>query len=129
MIVDLYNEIFTQLKTTHNLNVNPEYDDEAPTFPVVVFKESANLDDEEHKDSSGFNYADLAFEIQIYTDGPSKMTEAKAIRNTVDGLMSGTYGMNRSLAQEVPNYIDRRIYRYVLRYECKANYNKQIFRR
>lgn len=133
MIIDLYNELYTELSDM-GLNVLTSFPDskldETPEFPCVVFKEMYNHSDTDNtRDSDGEKYNIIYFELQIFTQGTNKRSSAATIRGTIDGMFSDKYGMYRNYADEVPNYIDREIYRYALRYECKVDTNKIIYRR
>lgn len=130
MIIDVQNEMRSYIKgILPNVRVETGYPEDTPTFPIVIVTESENTADAETFDTSGekFNVVDLS--IEIFTKGPSKKTEAMGIRKDIDTLLSGTYRMLRTFSSEVPNYADRNIYRYSLRYSFKINENKVIYRR
>ena len=68
-------------------------------------------------------------EIGIYTNSGSKESDARKLRNSVDSVMGGFYNFNRDSANPVPNYADKTVYRYVMRYSATINKNKVIYRR
>lgn len=130
MIVDIFNEVYTKLKTTITTATFSEgYPSTIPSFPTITVSETSNVTDETTIDSSGEVYNDLTFEINIFTKGTTRSTDAKAFRKSVDVIMSDFYGMSRDFAQPVPNFLDTNIYRITMRYSCRVNSNKAIYRR
>lgn len=130
MVVDIQNEIRTYVKAiVPNATVVSAYPEITPTFPLVVLGERSNQSDNETYDTSGekFNVVDL--EVEIFTIGSSKKSDALAVRKTIDDLLSGTYRMRRTFSDEITNYADRNVYRYQLRYSFKINEQKVIYRR
>lgn len=130
MIVDITNELLTLIKNglsgvAEVTNPNP---DEVPTFPHVTFKELENLTDTTTIDSFGEKHNNLAFEIEIFTEGATKMSEAKALRDRIDGILS-PLGLSRNFASSQPNFLDSRIYRYIVRYTCTVDESRTIYRR
>ena len=130
MIVDITNEILTKIKTSiPDVTVISAYEDVKPTFPLITISEIDNSNDPFTRDSSGYNHCNCAIEINIYTNSENKELEAKEIRNKIDNICSDEYGMNRDTATSIPNFIDRKVYRYLLRYSYKIDRNKKIYRR
>lgn len=129
MIIDITNEILTKLKTDLvGIEVVTSNQD-TEQFPRVVFTENLNSTHIESIDSSGETKNEIVFDINIYTVGDRKMSDAKSIRNQVDSIMSDFYNMNRVYSNNVPNYFDQSIYRYVLRYNCVVDSNEVVYRR
>lgn len=130
MIVDITNEVLSKLKNElTNVTVLPSYPDKPPKFPVVIVRDMQNISVGATKDTAGFNHSDVSIEFQIFTKGSKKMSDAKVIRNDIDKILSDEYGMNRVYSDEVPNYTDRDVYRYVLRYNGIIDENKLIYGR
>ena len=130
MIIDITNEIFTSLKTLlTGVTVLPAYPSTAPEFPCVVVLEHYNQTKSDCVDTSGETVNDVSLEINIFTIGDTKMSDAKTFRNSVDNLLAGTYRMARVFSQEVPNYLDTNVYRYMLRYEFSVDINRTIYKR
>lgn len=130
MIIDISNEIFTNLKNTiTTASVGLSYDDENDTFPCITFEENTNTTNEDSVDTSGETANDLAFEINIFTNGTDSRSTSKALRSQIDGIMSGQYRMSRDFASPTPNYLDENIYKYTMRYSCVVDKNKKISRR
>ncbi len=131
MIVDITNEVLTDIKTALrviDVVVLSSYQPKVVKFPVVIVEELDNSAVIETKDSSGFQHSNIAFSIEIYTDGSKKMSKAKDIRDEVDVIMSGEYGMTRGRPMILPNYLDNTVYRYKLRYTGTIGKNKTIYR-
>jgi hypothetical protein len=130
MIVDISNEILTKLKTDiTTATVTTSYPDGKLTKPNITFREIANTTDSISVDSSGERYNEVSFEINIFTFGNKKQSDALKLRQSVDVIMSGEYGMNRSFSDEVPNFLNAEIFRYIIRYDCLIDSNKVIYRR
>lgn len=130
MIVDISNIILTDLKTTlgDNVTVLTSYQPIIPKFPTVLVEEIENVDDLATKDSGGVKYNNISFGIEIYTTGSRKISESKSIRNTINSIISQNYGLSRTFAQSVPNFVDENIHRYKLIYTGKIDSNKNIYR-
>lgn len=130
MIVDIMPQLYTAIKNvlvdvemgTSSLDVKAE-------FPYVTFNEVSNVTVEDTWDSSGENHNQLSFEVNIFTNGIGKRDKAREIRSTIDGVLSGSYSLRRDFSDEVPNFLDRDVYRYVMRYSCIVDKNEVIYRR
>jgi len=128
-VVDITNEVLDGLQTT--LGTTPiltAFPSTTPVFPCVIFSEVLNSTDVGTVDTSGETHSNVAFEIEIFSNGNDRMTVAKGIRNTIDGVMTGTYRMTRDTSEPIPNFLDTTIYRYILRYSFKIDTNKKIYR-
>lgn len=130
MIVDVTNELYTEIKNTFTgITVLPSYPDTTPSFPCVVIEEFSNETNPNHVDTSGEKYNDVSLEINIFTNTETKIYDAKQIRNSIDAILADKYRMSRTFSNSVPNYADRSIYRYTLRYDFSVNSNRIIFKR
>lgn len=130
MIVDITNELLTVLKSElTGVDVLTSYPETPPNFSCITFEEGENTSNISTKDSSGFNHSNISFEINIFTVGNSKMSKAKVIRNKIDKILSGTYGLNRNASRSVPNYLNNSVYRYNMRYSGIIDKNKVIYGR
>jgi hypothetical protein len=130
MIIDVQNEMRSYLATAiPEATVSTVYPDTTPSFPFVLITESSNDVDEETYDSSGETHNQVDLEVEIFTYGSKKKSDAMSIRKKVDGVLNGTYRMRRTYSSEVPNYADRNVYRYIMRFSFKINENKEIYRR
>lgn len=129
MIVDIGNELLTKIKTEVSpVRVLTSYQGTVPSFPTILFEEDDNSAMISTKDSAGFQHSNIAYTIEIYTEGDAKVTEAKRLRNKIDKIMSEDYGMTRGRPMVIPNYLDNTIYRYKLRYTGTIDKNKKIYR-
>lgn len=130
MIIDITNELLTNIKTALDgiADVGTSYNEEVNTFPYVTFVELTNDSNDATFDTGGEKHNNMSFEIEIFANGSSRMTTAKEIRNTVDGVLTPK-GLKRTFSQTVPNFLDNKIYRYVLRYSCVVDESKQVYRR
>lgn len=130
MIVDIYNEVYTNVKTTlSDLLVLNSYQSDTPTFPCVVIEEITNTADENTIDTNGEKYNDITFEVNIFTNSEQKISESKDIRKRVDAIFSDEYRMHRGFSGQTPNFADTNVYKYTLRYSFKIGQDKIIYRR
>lgn len=127
MIVNIRNEIFATLKSLlTGVTVLPNIPKTTPVFPCVVLVPLIIQSSRDTKDTSGFHHNDQSFQIEIYTTGDTAMSSADAIIQIIDGLMSGTYGMN--LVEGTPiDAVDSTLYRYILRYDCRVSEDRTIY--
>lgn len=130
MIIDVMNEVLTNLKTNINdVVVLSSYPPITPSFPCMIIEELSNNTDLFTIDSSGEHHSIISIEINIFSNVQNKITQVRDIRGRVDAIMSGTYRMTRDFSGAVPNYADTDIYRYTLRYSFTIDSTKQIYRR
>lgn len=130
MIIDISNEVFTNLKTNiSTASVYMGYPEQTPSFPCVTFDDLPNTTPIDLIDSGGEKFNNIGFEVNIFTVGLTKKSDAKALRSAVDSIMSGTYGMNRTFDSPTPNFVDLNVYRHSLRYTAVVDSSKKIYRR
>lgn len=130
MIVDIFNEVYTMLKTTiPESKVLTAYPQVSASFPLIILSEIENVDDTSTVDSHGVKYVGMSFEVNIFTNSDLKVIESKSLRKKVDSILGNTYGMRRYFANTVENYIDPSIYRYIMRYSFKIDESKTVYRR
>lgn len=130
MIVDVNNEIFdTIYDALPTCTVQSTFVNTQPNFPLVTVNEFENSADVDTIDTSGEKYNLQSIEINIFSNSETYLTEVRAIRNTIDNILSGTYRMTRGFSSETPNYLDSAVYRYTMRYSYKIDTNKKIYRR
>ena len=111
-----------------DITVLSSYQSNVSKFPVVTVEEFDNSAYLDSKDSGGFQHSNIAFVIEIYTNGDEKMSDAKNIRNKIDEVMSGEYGMTRGTPVVIPNYLDNSVYRYKMIYTGVIDKDKTIYR-
>lgn len=129
MIIDITNELLTEIKSTLSVDVFTEYPKAKAKFPVIIFTEQSNVSDLDTVDSGGENCNLIYFEINIFTMGNNRIATAKALRNQVDAILGDKYKMYRSFSDSVANLADEDVYRYIVRYETKVTSEKMIYRR
>ena len=130
MIVDITNEVLTELKETlTDVLVTAEFPQKKPVFPCLTIRESSNVTHIDSVDSGGERHNNISFEINIFSNAKNKTTQVRNIRSRVDEIMSGKYNMTRDFSDEVPNFADSNVFRYVLRYSCVVDSTKRIYRR
>lgn len=130
MIVDVLNELYTEIKATlTGITVLPSFPSTAPAFPCVIIEEDYNQTSAEHVDTAGEKINDVSIEINIFTNTDSKVHDAKQIRNSIDAILADKYRMSRTFSDNVPNFSDTTIYRYILRYSFSVDGNRKIYKR
>lgn len=96
-------------------------------FPHVSIVEADNRILERMRTNNIENAIQSMFEVNIYSNKASgKKSEAKAIANTLDDVLSGI-GFTRTFREQVPNLRDATIYRIVCRYEAVIDKNFVIY--
>ncbi len=129
-MIDITNEVFTKLKTElADVNVTTSFVTEPTEYPTITFMELDNSTDEDTKDSSGEVLSNILFEVNIYTTGDSKLSDAKTLRSRVDTVLNGYYGMRREFSNPVPNFLNNTVYRFILRYGCSVDKSSKIYGR
>lgn len=129
MIIDITNEVLTYVQTNYpTMNLLSTYPSTTPVFPCVVMEEMTNNQLKETVDSDGEHHSDVMIQVDIFTQGDRKISDAKAIRKQIDDIMSGYYKMGRTYSGITPNFLDTNIYRYTLRYSFIVSENKVIYR-
>ena len=131
-MTDLENDIFDYaakaLRAAHTgLAVAAEYVEMPAKFPHVSIVEADNRILERMRTNNIENAIQSMFECNIYSNKASgKKSEAKAIANTLDDVLSGI-GFTRTFREQVPNLRDATIYRIVCRYEAVIDKNFVIY--
>jgi hypothetical protein len=130
MIIDIAYEVYTKLKTDLvGVEMGTTFLETPSTYPFITFSEVSNTSTRDTRDSNGEYHNDVSFEVNIFTIGDDKKSQAKSLRILVDDVLSGYYGMEREFSDEIPNFGDQSIYRYVMRYGCLVDKNKVIYGR
>lgn len=127
---DLFTELANLLENTFTgIDVNSEYVDTPPSFPSVSIVEISNLTKTSTITSSDFdNFADIAYEVNIYSNKTTGKIECKQIASVIDTFLLQR-NFTRSMLQPIPNFADAKIHRYVGRYEASVSKDKVLFRR
>ena len=131
-MIDLENDIYDYaakaLRAAHTgIDVAAEYVEMPAKFPHVSIVEADNRILERMRTNNIENAVSVMFEANIYSNKASgKKSEAKAIANTLDDVLSGI-GFTRTFREQVPNLRDATIYRIVCRYEAVIDKNFVIY--
>ena len=131
-MIDLENDIFDYaakaLRAAHTgIDVAAEYVEMPAKFPHVSIVESDNRILERMRTNNIENAVAVMYEVNVYSNKASgKKSEAKAIANTLDDVLSGI-GFTRTFREQVPNLRDATIYRIVCRYEAVIDKNFVIY--
>lgn len=131
-MIDLENDIFDYaakaLRAAHTgIDVAAEYVEMPAKFPHVSIVEADNRILERMRTNNIENAIQSMFEVNIYSNKASgKKSEAKAIANTLDDVLSGI-GFTRTFREQVPNLRDATIYRIVCRYEAVIDKDYVIY--
>lgn len=122
-MIDLENDIFDYaakaLRAAHTgIDVAAEYVEMPAKFPHVSIVEADNRILTRMRTNNIENAVSVMYECNIYSNKASgKKSEAKAIANTLDDVLSGI-GFTRTFREQVPNLRDATIYRIVCQYEA-----------
>ena len=125
---DIYDYVAKALRAAHTgIDVAAEYVEMPAKFPHVSIVEADNRILERMRTNNIENAIQSMFEVNIYSNKASgKKSEAKAIANTLDDVLSGI-GFTRTFREQVPNLRDATIYRIVCRYEAVIDKNFVIY--
>lgn len=133
-MVDIENEVYTAIATAlraaySGITVESITTYSPSKFPCVCIEETDNYALTSTRDtSSNENHVVVVYEVNVYSNKTSgRKSEAKAILNTVDGIMNDL-GFTR-LARTPINMDDATKYRLFARYRAAVSNNKTIFRR
>ena len=133
-MVDIENELFTTVATAlraaySGITVESITTYSPSKFPCVCIEETDNYSLTSTRDTaSNDNHAVVVYEVNVYSNKTSgRKSEAKAILNTVDGIMNDL-GFTR-LARTPINMDDATKYRLFARYRAAISNDKTIYRR
>ena len=132
MIQSITNNILLDLREIKGLDskaILREIPQTNPNFPCIVVEEGNLSVSSESRDSAGFHHTNYELNIEIFTRGSGKINEMARLREDIDNIISGNYGLERVFSKRIPNMGDVSIYRYRLTYICKLDNNKIIYRR
>ena len=133
-MVDIENELFTTVATAlraayTGISVESITTYSPSKFPCVCIEETDNYSLTSTRDTaSNDNHAVVVYEVNVYSNkAGGRKSEAKAILNTVDGIMNDL-GFTR-LARTPINMDDATKYRLFARYRAAISNDKTIYRR
>lgn len=128
-MIDLVPQIITILKSElENVNIKSSFDGTHSKFPIVVVSEVENIINMNTITSDEAKTYNVSFNINIFDIGNKRKENVKLIRDKIDLILNNKYKMNRNTSQEVENYIDNTIYRWLLQYSCVVDNNEKIYR-
>ena len=132
-MIEMSNEMFTLLVNTlndydANIKTDSVYTNKPSEYPFVSLEEIDNRVYEQGSDCCETeNFAEIDYEINIYTKGDSKKSKADDIAQTVDTLFN-QYGFVRQFRNPIQSG-DETIYRIVMRYRGVVSKDHTIYRR
>lgn len=130
MLVNLYGEILTVIKTTlTDCKVIGTFPSISPSFPLIIVTETVNDTLLSTVDTSGEKHSDITISFEIFSNAEDKINEVRDIRGRIDAIMADTYRMSRTIVGEITNFADPNIYRYIIRYSGVVDSKKTIHRR
>lgn len=129
-MLDLTNHIYTLIKAAiialyPAANIQKRYQPTTTVFPTVTI---ADVDDPEisHDLSYTGRQSQPSWQIDIYANGSTGEIVAKKIRDAIIPIMENQLHLRRIIAKPVVNAMDTTIYRYMLRYDCKIDEDRQV---
>ncbi len=127
-----FNKLYTMLKVELDkikVPLTSSYQSELSKFPSVVMTEISNTTNFQTLDTSGEYAIDYSFEINIYSNSTKPKSEIDKIMQVVDEVFSSKLSCNRDSTSQVPNLMDNKIFRQVIRYSCVIDKNLTVYRR
>ena len=132
-MINIFNELYTLFVTAlatadPSIKTSSVYTNTPSSFPFVSFEEIDNSVDENGSDSCEIeNFANVEYEINIYTQNPSKKAKGDTIAQTVDTFMK-SYGFRRVTKNSFQDS-NETTYRIVMRYSGVVSKDNVIYRR
>lgn len=132
-MINIVNELYTLLANAltsydSNIKTSSVYQNVPSKYPFVSFEEINNSVYEQGSDCCEIeNFADVDYEVNIYTQNPSKKSKADGIAQVVDTLMKSKNftRTSRNILQDT----NETTYRIVLRYSGVVSKDHIIYRR
>lgn len=123
-MVNVQNQIFNSVKQKieenfSSVNVQKDFQPTTTTFPTITFYEIDNSELEHTLDYTQ-RKSNLAFQIDIFTIGGTKESQAKSISQVINEVMENKFHTKRVFSNPLPNQ-DKYIYRFTMRYSCKID--------
>ena len=132
-MIDVSNEIFTELTNAltsydNHIGTSSVYVNIPSSYPFVSIEEKENTPYQRGEDWENIeNFADVHYEINIYSKDPLKKTNAEKIFKVVDNYFNniGFVRITKTPLQDA----NETIYRIVVRYNAIVSKNKDVYRR
>lgn len=128
MIIDISNEIYTEIKNTLSVDTYKSAPKKIPTFPCVVVEFSGATMIETF-DSGGENHNSQFIDINIYTQSDDSNQLIIEIRKAIDEILTDKYRMRRETDNRMDNPLDMTIDRWMMRYGYVISKDKIIYGR
>ena len=126
---EMFTRITTALRTyDSNVKTSSVYTNSPSSYPFVSIEMILNDVYENGIDSGDIeNFAEMAYEINVYTKGNTKMTEAWKLLEVADNLMKSV-GYMRVSATPMQDQ-NETLYRIIARYEGVVGKDLKVYRR
>lgn len=123
-MVQVSNQLFNDLKEEienfyPSAKVQKDYQPTNNSFPIITFYEFDNAEFSHTLDYTE-RKSNIAIQIDIYTVGGTRETEAKKIAEKISEVMENRWHAKREYAKPLIN-IDTNVYRYTMRYSFKID--------
>ena len=132
-MIEITNELYTLLVNAltsydNKIETSSVYQNVPSKYPFVSFEEIDNNVYEQGSDCCEIeNYANVDYEINIYTQNPSKKSKGDNIANVVDNLMKSKGFIRRT--KNVFQDTNDTTYRIVIRYSGIVSKENVVYRR
>lgn len=132
-MINIFNELYTLFVNVlehdyPSVKTSSVYTNTPSSFPFVSFEEIENSVDENGSDSCEMeNYANVEYEVNIYTQNPNKKAKGDTIAQTVDTFMK-EYGFRRVSKNSFQDS-NETTYRIIMRYSGVVSKDNVIYRR
>ena len=131
-MIDIFNELYTLFDTalttfSSKIETDSVYVNMPSHFPFVSLEETDNSVYTPSSNCRVENHANIEYEVNVYTQGTKRKSEADSIVHVVDTFFA-SLGFVRTSKNPIPNN-DGITYRVVLRYEGIVSKDHVIFRR
>ena len=129
-MVDITNQLFNDIEPAvlaayPKAVVAKTYQSDQTTFPYVTLIDLDNMEIDRNLSNTGLQ-SKVSWQIDIYTDGGNREITAKKIRDLIAQVLEGKYHMTRVTSRPVTNAADTTIYRWMMRYSCKIDEDRNL---
>ena len=129
-MIDIFNEVYTQVKNVLPTNVKTSsvYTNSPSEYPFISIEE---INTATHRASidglKNENFADIDYELNIYTHGEGKKSQGDSLLALVDDKLN-ELGFVRTTKNHFQN-ANETIYRIIVRYTAIVSKDHKIYRR
>ena len=132
-MINIFNELYTYLVDTlatydNKIKTSSVYTNTPSSYPFVSLEEIDNSVYEQGSDDvETENFANVEYEVNIYTQNSKKKSQADGISQVVDELLKskGFTRITRNILQDT----NETTYRVIMRYSGVVSKEKVIYRR